>query len=186
MSRFGPRFGPFDPAALKRLSESSPPIDRKATIVEAAQQPSTAETLAQLVAALHDPDVGLRAAVVGALGRYPTQMAGVVPALQEGMKDASPTVRHRAAMALIRVPAHAEESLAVLRADLKNSDASIRSGAARVLLETLEFWSGRIARVDRLGMTGGSQFADLDRQAVEAKAGMALLGGAIAEVVALL
>ncbi|MBI3862309.1 MAG: HEAT repeat domain-containing protein [Planctomycetia bacterium] len=84
--------------------------------------------------AIKSEDVGLREKAIAALGNVGTLDPQVVPALAEALHDAAPSVRSKAALALLKIGPDADEAIDALTSVAHNdADPEVRLYAAKAL-----------------------------------------------------
>jgi HEAT repeat protein len=84
--------------------------------------------------ALHSPDVRTRKHAAFTLGNIGPSDPAVLPALLEALKDADPTVRCEAILALLKYGPGAQEAIPLLtEVQAKDRDARVRAYAAQAL-----------------------------------------------------
>lgn len=92
------------------------------------------KTLDHWLTAIKSEDVGLREKAVKALGNVGTLDPDVVPALTEALQDTAPSVRSKAALALLKIGPDASEAVDALTIAAQNDpDPEVRLYAAKAL-----------------------------------------------------
>jgi HEAT repeat protein len=122
------------PPLLEKLLSQLPPIRAQAATALIRLDPDNRAAWDSVRETLRDPGESSRMAMIDALGQMGADARKALPDIREALKDSSPVVRNRAALALWLIDKDTkDEALAVLLAVLKKEVGFQRMGAVNAL-----------------------------------------------------